>query len=283
MASFTSIFRFRGTDGGIYYGEAGEAIEHSKETLIGRRVPILKGECPWDQDLTLTEEQKQVSEVLCPLPRTPIFLCVGLNYKQHAEEAKIPHGEYPTIFTKPPDALAGPYEDIWVHPSCQSMDYEAELGVVIGKDCKNFLQSDDVSEYVLGYVAGNDVSSRWWQTPERSNHQHGSAKSFDKFAPIGPVITSTSAIPDPKMLRMECFVNGQKRQSTLIEDQIFDIPKVLEHLSRGTTVRKGTVILTGTPSGVAAFMKPPQWLQDGDVVEVSVDKIGRISNRIKFE
>lgn len=119
--------------------------------------------------------------------------------------------------------------------------------------------------------------------PERSGNQHGSAKSFDKFAPIGPVITSTSTIPDPGQLRMECFVNGEKRQSTHVDDLIFGIPQILQHLSRGTTLRKGTVIMTGTPSGVAAFMKPPAWLQDGDVVEVSIDKIGSIKNRVIFE
>lgn len=154
---------------------------------------------------------------------------------------------------------------------------------MLSKDCKNLKASDDVSDYILGYTAGNDVSSRYWQMPERSGNQHGSAKSFDKFAPIGPVITSTSIIPDPEQLQMECFVNGEKRQSTRVDDLIFGIPSILQHLSRGATLRKGTVIMTGTPSGVAAFMKPPAWLQNGDVVEVRIDKIGSIKNRVVFE
>jgi 2-keto-4-pentenoate hydratase/2-oxohepta-3-ene-1,7-dioic acid hydratase in catechol pathway len=116
--------------------------------------------------------------------------------------------------------------------------------------------------------------------PERSGSQHGSAKSFDKFAPIGPVITSTGIISDITKLKMECFVNGEKRQSTKLDDLIFDIPAILQHLSRGTTLRKGTVIMTGTPSGVAACMKPPAWLKDGDVVQVHIDKIGTTRNRI---
>jgi 2-keto-4-pentenoate hydratase/2-oxohepta-3-ene-1,7-dioic acid hydratase in catechol pathway len=119
--------------------------------------------------------------------------------------------------------------------------------------------------------------------PERSGNQHGSAKSFDKFAPIGPVITSTSVISDVTKLKMECFVNGEKRQSTKLDDLIFDIPAILQHLSRGTTLRKGTVIMTGTPSGVAAFMKPPAWLKDGDVVQVHIDKIGTTRNKISIE
>lgn len=162
-------------------------------------------------------------------------------------------------------------------------ELQAELCLVLGKDCKNFSKDENVNDYILGYMAGNDVSSRWWQMPERSNNQHGSAKSFDKFAPIGPVITSAAVIPDPKHLLMECFVNGEKRQSTKIQDQIFDVSAVLQHLSRGTTLRKGTVIMTGTPSGVAAFMKPPAWLKDGDTVEVRIEKIGCIRNHMKFE
>lgn len=154
---------------------------------------------------------------------------------------------------------------------------------MLKKDCKNLTASHDVSEFILGYTAGNDVSSRYWQVPERCGSQHGSAKSFDKFAPIGPVITSPQAIPDPKQLRMETFVNGETRQSTKIDDLIFDIPRILQHLSRGTTLRKGTVIMTGTPSGVAAFMNPPAWLKDGDIVEVTIEKIGSIVNRMVFE
>ncbi|SCO84287.1 related to bifunctional 4-hydroxyphenylacetate degradation enzyme [Fusarium oxysporum] len=191
-------------------------------------------------------------------------------------------GEYPTIFAKPPDALAGPFEDIPIPPICLSLDYEAELCVIIGQDCKDLKPSDKISEYILGYSAGNDVSSRWWQMPERSNHQHGVAKSFDKFAPIGPVITSTSVIPDPKKLTMKCLVNGVKRQEASIADQIFDIETLLVFLTKGKTLRKGTVIMTGTPSGVGAFLKPPKWLQDGDVVEVNVEEIGSIRNKFLF-
>ncbi|KAH7141935.1 fumarylacetoacetate hydrolase family protein [Dactylonectria macrodidyma] len=283
MASFNSLVRFRGEDGNVYYGEAGESPKHTKESLTGRLVPTFRGVNPWDGDFALNGEERRVAEVLCPLPATPIFMCVGLNYKQHAAEAKMDYGNYPVIFTKPPDALAGPFEDIPIPAACISMDYEAELCVVLGKDCKNLTADADFSEYILGYTAGNDVSSRWWQMPERSGNQHGSAKSFDKFAPIGPVITSPRVITDPADLRMECFVNGEKRQSTKIDDVIFDIPAILQHLSRGTTLRKGTIIMTGTPGGVAAFIKPPAWLKNGDVVEVHIDKIGVIRNKMVFE
>lgn len=155
--------------------------------------------------------------------------------------------------------------------------------MVIGKDCKNLGEDEDPTPYILGYTVGNDVSSRYWQRPERCGGQHGYAKSFDKFAPIGPVIASTTAIPDPKTLTLTTTVNGELRQKTKTDDLIFDIPAIIRFLSRGTTLRPGTVIMTGTPSGVAAFMKPPPWLGDGDVVEIGITGIGKIRNKMVLE
>ena len=119
--------------------------------------------------------------------------------------------------------------------------------------------------------------------PDRSGNQHGYAKSFDKFAPIGPVICSTSAILGPAALTLQTRVNGELQQKTKTDDLIFDIHAILRHLTRGTTLRRGTVIMTGTPSGVAAFLKPPLWLEDWDVVEVEIEGIGMIRNRMVFE
>jgi 2-keto-4-pentenoate hydratase/2-oxohepta-3-ene-1,7-dioic acid hydratase in catechol pathway len=155
--------------------------------------------------------------------------------------------------------------------------------VVIGKYCKNLGENEDPTPYILGYTVGNDVSSRYWQRPERCGTQHGYAKSFDKFAPIGPVLVSTTAIPDPKALKLKTRVNGEQRQITGTDDLIFDIPAIIRHVSRGTTLLPGTVIMTGTPSGVGAFMTPPAWLQDGDVVEVEISEIGTIRNKMVME
>jgi 2-keto-4-pentenoate hydratase/2-oxohepta-3-ene-1,7-dioic acid hydratase in catechol pathway len=154
------------------------------------------------------------------------------------------------------------------------------LTVVFGKDAKNLSESDSVYDYILGYTVGNDVSSRFWQDPVRGGGQHGYAKAFDKFSPIGPVLCSTTQIPDPSKLTLTTIVNGEQRQQTKTDDLIFDIPAITRHLTRGRTVTAGTVVMTGTPSGVAAFMKPPPWLKDGDVVEVQISEIGRIRNRI---
>ena len=278
---FQTLVRFRDDQGSIRYGEA-----PTDKELVGMQVPIYDGDVPWN--LRTTTQKAKIAEVLCPLPSVPIIYGIGMNYKRHIEEVKLPIPRYPVIFTKPPDALAGPFEDIPVDSCCKNMDYEGELCVIIGTDCKNFIKGiHNPLDYILGYSIGNDVSSRFWQEPPQSGNQHGYAKSFDKFAPIGPVIVSPGAAgikdsiqngdPDLQLLTL---VNGEERQSSRTSDLLFGISDILEHLSRGKTLRKGTVIMTGTPGGVAAFMEPPRWLGSGDVVEIEIERIGKIKNRI---
>jgi 2-keto-4-pentenoate hydratase/2-oxohepta-3-ene-1,7-dioic acid hydratase in catechol pathway len=187
------------------------------------------------------------------------------------------------VFTKPPDALAGPYEDIPIHRDAQSqLDYEGELTVIIGKDAKNVTENEAL-EYVLGYTVGNDISARNFQLPPLvSGNQFSYAKSFDKFGPIGPSVLLANRV-DPQKLRYTTKVNGEVRQETGTEDMIWSVKKIIAHLTKGTTLRKGTVIMTGTPSGVGLFMEPKGFLNDGDVVEVSIEGIGAIVNRVVFE
>lgn len=218
--------------------------------------------------------------MLCPLPSTPIIYGVGLNYKAHIAEAGFPTPKFPTIFTNPADALNGPFSNIPVNPECLQLDYEGELGVVLGQDVINATPTTAI-DYVLGYTVVNDVSSRHWQMPEQSGQQHGYAKSFDGFTPVGPLILSASRA-DPAQMRIVTRVNGEERQNSPISDLLFKVGDIIAHLSRGTTLRAGTVIMTGTPGGVAAFMKPAAWLRDGDVVEVTVSGIGTIRNRVSF-
>jgi 2-keto-4-pentenoate hydratase/2-oxohepta-3-ene-1,7-dioic acid hydratase in catechol pathway len=197
-----------------------------------------------------------------------------------SKQLKVP--PYPVIFTKPPDALAGPLDKVPVHPAAQGMlDYEGELTVVIGKDGKDIPEEEALS-HVLGYTAGNDVSARNFQLPDTSGGQYCYAKSFDAFAPIGPCIVATSVIPDPQKLRYTTSVNGEKRQETGTDDMIWSVKQIIAHLSRGTTLRKGTVIMTGTPSGVGLFMKPQGFVKGGDVVEVHVEGIGSLVNEMVF-
>jgi len=191
---------------------------------------------------------------------------------------------YPVVFTKPPDALAGPYDAIHIHPAAQpKLDYEGELTVVIGEDCKN-VPEDEALQYVLGYTIGNDVSARNFQAREVSGGQFGYAKSFDGFAPVGPAIVSTRVIPDPQNLNYTTKVNGDLRQKTNTSDMIWTVKKIIAHLSRGTTLRKGTAIMTGTPSGVGLFMHGRDgFIHDGDVVEIEVEGIGAIKNKFVFD
>lgn len=145
------------------------------------------------------------------------------------------------------DALAGPYDEIPISPSAQQLDYEGELCIIIGKDVKNLSDGENPLDYVLGYTVGDDISSRYWQNPSRSGGQHGYAKSFDKFAPIGPYIVSPEVVGDPEKLRLKVWVNGELRQDSCTDDLIFSLGAIIRHLSQGMTLREGTVIMTGTP------------------------------------
>jgi 2-keto-4-pentenoate hydratase/2-oxohepta-3-ene-1,7-dioic acid hydratase in catechol pathway len=158
------------------------------------------------------------------------------------------------------------------------LDYEGELTVVIGRDVKN-VSEENALDYVLGYTAGNDLSARNFQVPEASGMQFGYSKSFDKFGPIGHTIVSAKEIPDPQKLRLVTRVNGIVKQETSTGDMIWGVRQIVSHLSRGMTLRKGTVIMTGTPSGVGFFSK--EFLKAGDVVEVEVEGVACIKNEIR--
>jgi transcription initiation factor TFIIH subunit 2 len=186
------------------------------------------------------------------------------------------------VFTKPADALNGPLDDVIIHQDAQSqLDYEGELTVIIGKDGKNIPEEQSL-DYVLGYTVGNDVSARNFQLQPASGGQFCYAKSFDGFAPIGPCIVSAAIVPDPQQLKYVTRVDGQVRQQTGTSDMIWTVKQIIAHLSRGTTLRKGTVIMTGTPSGVGLFTEDG-FLKDGSVVEVEATVIGTIRNRVAFE
>ena len=187
----------------------------------------------------------------------------------------------PPIFTKPADALAGPFQDIHVHPECQKMlDYEGELAVIIGRDAKNVSESDAL-DYILGYSASNDVSCRDLQLPEVCRFMVGYAKSFDGFAPLGPAITSTALLPDPQNIHYTVKVNGETRQQIHTATMIFSVRQVIAHLSRGTTLRRGTVIMMGTDNGIG--WDTNQFLKHGDVVTMEFEGIGTMSNRVVFD
>ncbi len=218
--------------------------------------------------------------LLAPVPSPPKIICLGLNYRDHAEEqgAKIPKDII--IFIKPRTAIIGPNESI-VYPSfVKKLDYEAELAVIIGRRGKN-IPISDVEKHIFGYTAFNDVSARDIQFGDK---QWTRGKSFDTFAPMGPCITIARQIPNPNNLWMRTRVNGELRQNSSTRNMVFSVYEVVHRLSRVMTLEPGDVIATGTPAGVAAFMKPhPKYLLPSDTVEVEIEKIGALRNVVKME
>jgi 2-keto-4-pentenoate hydratase/2-oxohepta-3-ene-1,7-dioic acid hydratase in catechol pathway len=215
--------------------------------------------------------------LLAPVPFPPKIICLGLNYRDHAEEqgTKIPQDII--IFMKPRTAIIGPNEPIVYPIFIEKLDYEAELAVIIGLRGKN-IPISNVEKHIFGYTAFNDVSARDIQFRDR---QWTRGKSFDTFAPIGPCVTVARQIPNPNNLWIRTRVNGEVRQNSSTRNMVFSVYEVVHRLSRVMTLEPGDIIATGTPAGVAAFMKPhPKYLLPGDTVEVEIEKIGTLRNMI---
>jgi len=234
-------------------------------------------------DFTVTNERADVAQILAPIQPTQI-LCIGLNYRLHAEEtgAKLP--ERPILFVKGINALQHPGQPILLprHLRSDEVDYECELAVVIGKACKN-VSPEHALEYVLGYTCANDVSARDHQI-KLGGGQWCRGKFFDTFAPLGPRLVTPAGIPNPNALRIRTELNGETVQDSNTNDMAFDVPALISYLSGSTTLVPGTVILTGTPSGVGIAKKPePRWLKPGDVVTIEIEKIGRLTNPVAEE
>jgi 2-keto-4-pentenoate hydratase/2-oxohepta-3-ene-1,7-dioic acid hydratase in catechol pathway len=167
------------------------------------------------------------------------------------------------------------------HLKSGEVDYECELAVVIGRRCKNVARRAAL-DYVLGYTCGNDVTARDWQR-QWGGSQWCRGKTFDTFAPLGPCLVTKDEIPDPNKLAIKTVLNGRVMQEANTDDMIFDVPTLIEFLSGSTTLLPGTVILTGTPSGVGMARTPPVWLKDGDSVTIEIEKIGRLTNPVRNE
>jgi len=232
--------------------------------------------------LTVTDEVVTPGKLLSPVQPVAIF-CIGLNYRQHAEESNAPIPQQPVLFMKSPGAVQNPGDDIVLprHLQSDEVDYECELAVVIGRSCKNVSKANAL-DYVLGYTCANDVSARDWQI-KRGGGQWCRGKTFDTFAPLGPCLVLKDEIPDPNTLRIQTILNGVTMQDSNTSDMIFDVPTLIEFLSGSTTLLPGTVILTGTPQGVGAARKPPVFLRAGDTVTIEIEKIGALSNPVVAE
>ncbi len=232
---------------------------------------------------TLTDTGERITgKLLAPLePRA--ILCIGLNYKKHAEETNAPIPKHPVLFFKNPGSLQNPGDPILLPRKLRSdkVDYECELAVVIGKTARN-VSRERAYDYILGYTCANDVSARDWQKQDGGG-QWCRGKSFDTFLPLGPVLVTADEIADPHALSIATRVNGETLQHSSTGDMIFDIPTLIEFLSASTTLLPGTVILTGTPSGVGMASNPQRWLQPGDSVEVEITSIGTLKNPVAEE
>ena len=215
-----------------------------------------------------------------PLARPPKILAIGLNYRAHAEESNMDIPKHPMVFTKQATSANGPYAPIHSPPETQMLDYEGELGVVIGKRCRR-VSKQDANRVIAGFCVLNDVSVREWQflaTPP----QFTMGKSWDTHNPFGPAIVTPDEV-DPHNLMLRTFVNGDLRQETNTNDLIFNCYDIIEFLTTAFTLEPGDVIATGTPSGVGISMQPQGTLKLGDVVKVEIDGLGFIENKVIAE
>jgi 2-keto-4-pentenoate hydratase/2-oxohepta-3-ene-1,7-dioic acid hydratase in catechol pathway len=217
-------------------------------------------------------------ELLAPLPNPPKIICLAFNYYDHARDAGLTPSDEPVIFIKPRTALNSPFNDIICPQFVKRLDYEAEIAAVIGKDIKKVSEERSL-ESVFGYMILHDVSARDIQFKDK---QFTRGKSIDTFAPCGPWITTKDEISDPQNLKILTRVNGETRQNSSSGNMVLPIKKIISSLSSVMTIEAGDIISTGTPAGVAMSMKEPRYLKDGDIVEIEIEKLGIIRNRVVF-
>jgi 2-keto-4-pentenoate hydratase/2-oxohepta-3-ene-1,7-dioic acid hydratase in catechol pathway len=248
--------------------QSGEKARRDSENLIKEAHDTNKA-------LALVPMKK--AKLLAPLVNPSKIVCLGLNYRDHIAEQNAATPDDLVIFMKPRTAIIGPNDFIIKPPFVSKLDYEAELAVVIGKKGRN-ISKEVAKQHIFGYTCFNDVSARDIQFKDK---QWTRGKSFDTFAPIGPSITTADQIGDPTNLRIRARVNGATRQDSTTRNMVFDVCEVVHRLSQVMTLEPCDIIATGTPAGVGFAMKPePQFLNVDDVVEIEIENIGLLKNRI---
>ncbi|MFH1823847.1 MAG: fumarylacetoacetate hydrolase family protein [Candidatus Firestonebacteria bacterium] len=212
------------------------------------------------------------------IPTPGQIICMGLNYRDHAAEAKAEIPSNPLLFAKAVSSINGPYDDI-IHPGfkyTEKMDYEVELAIVIGRRASR-IKVREVFEYISGYVILNDISARDVQF---SDKQWFRGKSFDTFCPLGPYLVTKDEIKNPSNIRLLTRVNGEVRQDGNTKNMIFSIPEIIEFITSTITLNPGDIVTTGTPSGVGIFMNPPQYLKSSDAIETEMEGLGTQKNNV---
>ena len=218
------------------------------------------------------------TDLLAPIPDPSKIICLAFNYYDHARDAGLTPSNEPVIFIKPRTTLNHPFNDVVCPYFVERLDYEAELAVIIGKNTKD-IEPENASDCIFGYTILHDVSARDIQFKDK---QFTRGKSIDTFAPCGPWITTKDEIDDPQNLQIVTKVNGEIRQNSSSSKMVISIEKIISSLSKVMTLEAGDIISTGTPAGVAMSMKEPKYLKSGDVVEITIENLGTIRNRITF-
>jgi len=263
----------------IRYQDKNGRIGHAAQQADGSALKLTGDICI---SPLVVHEKADVAKLLAPVVPSSI-ICIGLNYRRHAEETGATFPKQPVVFFKGVNTLLNPGEAIQIPQFMRSdeVDYECELAVVIGRPCKNVSRAKAL-DFVAGYTCCNDVSARDWQI-KRGGGQWSRGKSFDTFSPLGPCLVTCDEIPNPNSLKISTVLNDQVMQDWNTNDMIFDVPALIEFLSGSTTLMPGTVILTGTPHGVGMAQKPPRWLRPGDTVSIEIEKIGALTNSVENE
>jgi len=288
----TKVIRFEDSEGKIHYGQP----------LSGKgdlAIALVKDN-PFES-LELFDEKTQpekilkVKKLLAPIPQPPTIFGIGFNYWGHINATNVSAPLTPSLFVKNRFAYNHPFDPIIVPPSSTLPDYEGELAIIIGKNCKD-VSEDDALSCVLGYTICHDFSARCLQAqdpddPTRPSYHHGClgnggqfsySKGLDTHAPFGPAMVPASVLGDGSGLRLTTWINNETtpRQNTSTSDLIFGVKKIVSFISTGTTLEKGSVFCSGTPDGVGDTMRPPRYLRDGDVVKINIDKIGSLINPV---
>ncbi|MCK9276083.1 MAG: fumarylacetoacetate hydrolase family protein [Syntrophales bacterium] len=265
------IVRFESARGTVHTGVL-EEDDTTKARLIEGGIA---------ESIIVTDTVMEIERLVVPVAAPNIF-ALGYNYKKHAEEDAQEYPDIPEVFMKATTSLTGPgMEIILPKAGATEVDYEGELAVIIGKRAKN-VKPEEAEDFIFGYSCANDVSARDWQW-KKQKMQWIRGKSFDTFCPIGPWIVTKDEISDPGVLRIQTTVNGIIMQNASTSDMIFNVFEIVSNLSQSLTLLPGTVILTGTPGGVGYSRIPAVFLKEKDVVEVSIERVGVLSNTVIAE
>jgi 2,4-didehydro-3-deoxy-L-rhamnonate hydrolase len=214
-----------------------------------------------------------------PIERPGKIVCVGMNYRDHADEQGVDLPDRPILFAKWQTALVGPGEPIVLPPEAKQVDFEAELGVVVGSRVRR-VSVENALEAVRGYLCVNEVSARDLQF---ADGQWTRAKSIDTFCPVGPRLVSRADVPDPQTLGIRCLLNGEVMQDSTTANMVFTVAEIVAYASATMTLEPGDLIATGTPAGVGIFRDPPVLLKAGDEVTIEIDAVGTLSNPVRVE